>query len=90
MSEETLSSTTVYWTQVTELSLIFPTIFVTTFQNHLFKVEQHFIKNESLTKIKCVKGRRCKRVFLKTITLGNSQDWKKHIYANAFLATFPL
>ena len=56
MSEETLSSTTVYWTQVTELSLIFPAIFATTFQNHLFKVEQHFIKNELLIKSNAWKG----------------------------------
>ena len=50
LSKQTSSSTTVYETQVTELSLIFPAIFATTFQNHLFKVEQHFIKNELLIK----------------------------------------
>ena len=48
LSKQTSSSTTVYETQVTELSLIFPAICATTFQNHLFKVEQHFIKNELL------------------------------------------
>ena len=45
MSKQTSSSTTVYETQVTELSLVFPAIFATTFQNHLFKVEQQFIMN---------------------------------------------
>ena len=50
LSKQTSSSTTVYETKVTELSLIFPAIFATTFQNHLVKVEQHFIKNELLIK----------------------------------------
>ena len=48
LSKQTSSSTTVYETQVTELSLVFS--LCDNFSNHLFKVEQQFIKNELLIK----------------------------------------